>query len=133
MRYWYVFLVTFVYPVAARAQAPLQAAPLPDLDSGKGWLDFGVKLFPVVWGIISPAITHAIATRAPIFFARIPAPVLSIMSVVIGALGGALTGAIDNTVLDAGGVSSSVGAVDGAVTAYGVHKVATKVTPGEMK
>ena len=127
----YVALMCIFYRVLVRAQEPLKAAPLPD--TGNGWLDFTVKLFPVVWGIISPAITHAIVTKAPIAFARIPAPLLSILSVVIGAVGGALTGAVDDYVLDAGGVSSSVAAFDGATVAYGSHKLATKVTPGEVK
>lgn len=127
----YVALMCIFYPAFVRAQEPLKAAPLPD--TGTGWLDFTVKLFPVIWGIISPAITHAIAMKAPIVFARIPAPMLSILSVVIGAVGGALTGAVDDYMLDAGGVSSSVAAFDGATVAYGAHKLATKVTPGEAK
>ncbi len=125
----YVFMMIFLSPVMIRAQEPLKAAPLPD--TGTGWLDFTVKLFPVIWGIISPAITTAIARNAPTVFARVPAPMLSMISVVIGAIGGAMAGSLDDFLLDAGGVSQSVAAVDGAVASYGAHKIATKVTPGE--
>lgn len=125
----YVVMMTFLSPVLVRAQeAPLKAAPLPD--TGTGWLDFTVKLFPVIWGIISPAITSAITRNAPTLFARVPAPMLSMMSVVIGAIGGAVSGSLDDFMLDAGGVSQSVAAVDGAVASYGAHKLAQKVTPG---
>lgn len=127
----YVFMVLMLSPLIVRGQEPLKAAPLPD--TGTGWIDFAVKLFPIVWGIISPAITAGIARSAPMLFARVPAPILSMLSVVIGAVGGAISGSLDDFILDAGGVSQSVAAVDGAVASYGAHKIASKVTPGETK
>lgn len=117
--------------VVVMAADPIPAPPLPD--TGTGWLDFVVKVLPVLWGIMAPAITAQLQVVFPRILAGVPRPLLAVMSTIIGALAGALTGSLDGLLLNGGGVSPDVGALEGVLSAATAHRVASTVTPGEVK
>lgn len=115
--------------VVVMAADPIPAPPLPDTSTG--WLDFVVKVLPVLWGIMAPSITAQLQVVFPRLLAGIPRPLLAVISAVIGALAGALTGSLDGMLLNGGGVSPDVGALEGVLSAATSHRVAATVTPGE--
>lgn len=117
--------------VVVLAADPIPAPPLPN--NGTGWLDFVVKVLPVLWGIMGPAVTAQLQVLLPGLLGGIPRPLLALISMVVGALAGAVTGSLDGLVLNGGGVSPDVGAVEGALSAVTAHRVAATVTPGEVK
>lgn len=117
--------------VVVMAAEPIPAPPLPDTSTG--WLDFVVKVLPVLWGIMAPSITAQLQAAFPRLLAGVPRPLLAVMSTIIGALAGALTGSIDGMFLSGGGVSPDVGALEGVLSAATSHRVAATVTPGEVK
>ncbi len=117
--------------VVVMAEEPIPAPPLPDTVTG--WLDFFVKVMPVLWGILAPAITAQLQALFPRLLVGVPRPLLGILSAIIGAIAGALTGSIDGMALNGGGVSPDVGALEGAMSAAAAHKLAAEVTPGQTK
>lgn len=117
--------------VILMAAEPIPAPPLPDTSTG--WLDFVVKVLPVLWGIMAPAITAQLQILFPRLLAGIPRPLLGVISAIVGAVAGALTGSLDSLLLNGGGISPDVGAVEGILSAATAHRVASTVTPGEVK
>lgn len=131
MRWRAVSMLMMIVCVAslAVAQEPIPAPPLPN--NSTGWLDFVVKVLPVLWGIMAPAITAQLQVIFPKLLAGVPRPLLGIISTIVGALAGALTGSLDGLLLNGGGVSPDVGALEGVLSAATAHRVAATVTPGE--
>lgn len=123
------FAVSGLIVPLALAADPIPAPPLPDTSTG--WLDFVVKVLPVLWGIMAPSITAQLQVAFPKLLTGIPRPLLAVISTIIGALAGALTGSLDGMLLNGGGVSPDVGALEGVLSAATSHRVAATVTPGE--
>ena len=121
---WMAYLVVVVW-----AGEPIPAPPLPDTSTG--WLDFVVKVLPVLWGIMAPAITAQLQVLFPKLLSGLPRPLLGMISAIIGAVAGALTGSLDDMLLTGGGVSPDVGALEGVLSAATTHRVAATTTPGE--
>lgn len=124
-----IMLLIVLFVPMAFADGPIPAPPLPDTSTG--WLDFVVKVLPVLWGIMAPAITAQLQMVFPKLLSGIPRPLLGIISTIVGALAGALTGSLDGLLLHGGGVSPDVGALEGVLAAATAHRVAATVTPGE--
>lgn len=113
----------------AFAADPIPAPSLPN--NGTGWLDFVVKVLPVLWGIMAPAITAQLQVLFPKLLSGVPRPLLGMISTIVGAVAGALTGSLDGLLLNGGGVSPDVGALEGVLSAATAHRVAATTTPGE--
>lgn len=111
------------------AEGPIPAPPLPDTSTG--WLDFVVKVLPVLWGIMAPAITAQLQVAFPRLLSGLPRPLLGLISTVVAAVAGAVTGSLDGLLLNGGGVSPDVGALEGVLSAATAHRMAATTTPGE--
>lgn len=129
MKYLLCALFSVMCTTVALSADPIPAPPLPD--TGTGWLDFVVKVLPVLWGIMSPAITAQLQAVFPRLFGGLPRPLLGLISAAIAAVAGAATGSLDGLILNGGGVSPDVGALEGVLSAATAHRVAATTTPGE--
>lgn len=129
MKYLLCALFSAMCTTVALSADPIPAPPLPD--TGTGWLDFTVKVLPVLWGIMAPAITGQLQVLFPRLLGGIPRPLLGVISAVVAAVAGALTGSLDGLLLNGGGVSPDVGALEGVLSAATAHRVAATTTPGK--
>lgn len=86
-----------------------QAAPVTEETDLKSFFFNAIlQALPAIWGAMAPFITGWVATTVAKYSVNIPTPLLAIMSVLIGTIGGALTSAVNN--LNAGVAAAEAGA-----------------------
>ena len=140
------FLMNIVYVLHARAQtivagatvgtlggeAPLPPPSILKTDTGLGWIDLMLKMFPYFWAVAGPIILGVIQTKGPQYIQKVPRALLPGIAAVWGALGGLFAG-LGSLPLDGGGVSIDTGMFQGAAlggTTQGVLQAnADKVVP----
>lgn len=140
------FLMNIVYVLHARAQSIVAGAtvgqiggeaPLPPpsilrTDTGLGWIDLMLKMFPYFWAVAGPIILGVIQTKGPQYIEKVPRALLPGIAAVWGSIGGLFAG-LGSLGLDGGGVAIDTGMIQGGALGGTTQAVlqanAAKVVP----
>ncbi len=115
-----LFLYAFLCMTAiAFGQAPIEPPPLPV--NATGWADFFVKEFPKIIGVALPIVGVILRAKGMPLIARIPPAWAPILTTVLSTILSMLAAYTSGQLMDGGGVSVSMAAVEGGGAALGTH------------